>query len=117
MQIALQHQPHDGAIAIEDLRHAVLGNQRLQRWILVRVAVTAVDNDVAWKLCTHEFLLTKSDAYCIVIGPPSTPAQHDVCVRVASGMKYCRLALLGDAQEMMRVTHRLQRIDCDTQRT
>src|SRR5262245_57042948 len=37
VEIALQHQAHDRAIALENLVADVLGNERLQRWVLARV--------------------------------------------------------------------------------
>ena len=45
LQVAFEHQSDDRAIAVENLRDAVLRHQGLQARILVGVAVAAVDHD------------------------------------------------------------------------
>ena len=58
-----------------------------------------------------ELPLGERDAHRVVVDAPAAAAQHDVRVLVAPGAKHRRLALLGDAEEMVRMPHRLQRID------
>ena len=66
---------------------------------------------VAGRLGGGQLPLGERDAHRVVIGAPASAAQHDVRMRVAAGAEHRRLALLGDAQKMMRMAHRLQRVD------
>jgi len=109
--MALQHQPDDRAVAVRDLRHAVLRDQRLQVRVLVGISVTAIDHHRGRQFRRPQFSLRHGDADRIVIDAAAAAAQHQVCVRISARAKYRRLALLRDAKEVMRTAHGLQRVD------
>ena len=44
LQVALEHEPDDGAVAVGYLRDAVLRHQGLQARVLVGIAVAAIDH-------------------------------------------------------------------------
>ena len=89
----------------------VVEHQRLQGGVLVGVGVGAVDHDVGLDPGLLQLLLGQRYAHAVVVRLAVAPAQHDVGVGVAAGADDRHLALLVDAQEVVRVSDRLQRID------
>ena len=61
IDVALHHETDDGAIAFDDLIHAVLKDQRLERGVLQRISVARIDDDVDGKLRFLKRLLDDRD--------------------------------------------------------
>ena len=95
--IGLQHHTLQGARAIDDLVHHVLEHQRLQRVVLARIAVAAIDHDVRGQLGRFECAARLRHRHRVVIRDRFA-AQNQVPVGFARGLRHRHLALAIDAQ-------------------
>ena len=84
LEVALDHQADDRAVALADLVHAVGHHERLQLGSFERVGVRAVDDDVRRGASPWRAPARRARRYRVVVRPPAAAAQHEVPVAVAA---------------------------------
>ena len=105
-EVALEHQPHDGAVAGEQLPQDVAADGGLAGVVLLRVAVGAVDHDRPCDALARHTSQCLLDARGVVVGAVASAAQDQVQVGVARGAHHRRAAVDADPQEAVRVARR-----------
>ena len=88
LQMALEHETDNGAVAVHDLGDAILGDQRLQLGLLIRVAMAAVDHNRRRQARRGQFPFRHRNTDGIVIDAPAAAAQYDMRVLIAARTKY-----------------------------
>src|SRR6478609_8064128 len=116
VDVALNHDTHDGGLALGDLLGKNLGNLGLVLVILVRVAVAAVNHQTLAHALLSEGLLGLGDALRIVVGALGTATEDDEAVLVAGSTDNGNDAGLGDGQEVMRVPDSANGVNGNTKR-
>ena len=102
VEIAFQHQAHDGLAPVTKLSQHFPSNQGLARMVLAGIVMRAVDHDRSCYAFTGHRGFRFRDMFGIIISFTATPAQHDVAVRVAHGFDDRCLAVSVDPDKMVR---------------
>ena len=101
--MAFQHEPNNGAIAIDNLRTHIACHSGLQCRILLRIGVTAIDHNIGGEARGLKICLTLSDLLGAIVRAMTAPSQHNVTIPIAAGFKHRHLAFRVDAQKAMRI--------------
>ena len=115
VQIAFDHQAHDGLAAFMELLDHISGDEALALMIFAGVVMGTIDHDRAGDAfpCHSRFGL--GYMFGVVIGFSATSAEDDVPVRVARRLDDRRLSLGVDPEEVVRGAGRRHGIDRDLQ--
>src|SRR6185295_15859465 len=84
LEVRFHDEADDRAVALDDLVHAIVEHEGLERVVLVRVGVRAVDHDVGGELVPGERLLREPHAHGVVIRSPAAAAQHEMAEGIAA---------------------------------
>ena len=115
VDVALDHQPDDIPVAFKYLPRYFLRNAWLQVGVLAGIVMAAVDHDVLTYPGFTQRLLTTRNVGCIVVGFSVSASQHDMTVVVAGCPDSGYMTEFIDAEEDMRVTDGLERVNGDTE--
>src|SRR5437660_6643327 len=109
----LDHHADDPALALRDLRGDLLCDGGLAQVVLAAVAMAGIDQQPGRQMRFAKRSEGLADAPRIVVGSARSPAQDDVAVGIAARRDDAGQALLGDADEAVRMGGRAHRIDGD----
>ena len=113
VDVALDHDTHDGILALLDLLRQCGRHLGLVLVVLEGVAVAAVHHEPLPQPRLLEGSLGLGDALGVVVGAPGTAAQNDEAVLVADGTHNGNHAGLRDRQEVVGVLDSADRVDGD----
>lgn len=116
VDVALDHDAHDGSLAGGNLLAEDSGNLGLVLVVLLRVAVAAVDHQTGWQALGGQLGFSVRNAGRVVVGALLAAAQDHEAVWVADSAHDGHHTGLGDGQEVMGVLDRADRIDGNIQR-
>lgn len=103
VDVALNHETHDGRLALGNLLRDHGGNLGLVLVVLVGVAVRAVNHKALGDTLLVDGSLGLSDARGVKVGALGAAAQDDEAVLVAGGADNSDNARLGDGKEVVGV--------------
>ena len=112
-QVALDHQADHTHVAGVALRKHVAERDRLERVVLVRVGVAAIDEHLARQPGALEAIVDGVHVVSGVVRPVGAAAQHHVAVRVPVRQHRARAAVAVDAQKRVRLTRGQHGVDGD----
>lgn len=103
VDVALNHDTHDGRLTPSNLASQVSGNLGLVLVVLERVSVAAVDHQTVSDALLLESRLGLGDASGVVVGTLGAASQNDEAVVVALSAHNSDDTGLGDGEEVVRV--------------
>ena len=101
--VGLDHDTHQGGLALAQLVGDLLSDERLVEVVLVGVAVRAVHHQHLALLLSAQGLASAADALAVVVGALAAAAQDHEAVLVAGRLGDGCQALFGHTQEAVRV--------------
>lgn len=115
MDVALNHDTHDGRLAGGNLLRQSGGHLGLVLVVLLGVPVAAVDHQTGLHALGVELGLGLGDALGVVVGALLAAAQDDEAVGVADGADNGDDTGLGDGEEVVGVLDRADGVDGDVE--
>ncbi|MCY1530923.1 hypothetical protein D9M68_661310 [compost metagenome] len=109
-QIALDHDPEDGAAAAANLLRHVPRHIQLPLMLLAAVGMAEIHHQRVAQPCRLQLPAGRRHGIRIVVGDLAA-AQDDVAIRIALGVHRRDLAVLVHAQEVVRTRCGLDRVD------
>ena len=111
MEIALEHGTDDFAASVFALLENAFPDERLAGGIFARVGMAAIDHDDGVKSGFSERLAGGGNAGGVVVAARSATAKDEMAFGVSRGLDDARGTVLIDAEETVRSTGGLHRID------
>ncbi|QBZ63822.1 hypothetical protein PoMZ_05512 [Pyricularia oryzae] len=115
IDVALDHDAHDGILARLDLFGQLVGDLGLVTVVLERVAMAAVDHEARPEPGLDQSLLGLADALGVIVGALFPAAQDHEAVLVADCAYDGHHARLGHRQEVVGVLNGADSVDGDAQ--
>lgn len=117
VDVALNHDTHDGSLALGDLLSDHGGNLWLVLVVLVGVAVRAVNHETLGDALLVDGSLGLGDALGVKVGTLGATTQDDEAVVIAGGADNSDNTRLGDGQEVVSVLDGTNGINGNAERT
>lgn len=115
IEVAFDHQPHDGLPTFTELSQDFAGDEALARGVFLGIVMRAIDHNRSGDTFSGNRGLSLSDLFLLIVRPSAPAAQDDVTVWIAHGSDDRGLAIGVDADEMMWGAGRNHRIDGNLQ--
>lgn len=101
IQIAFEHETHDGLAAFTELPQNLMGDQALARVIFLRIVVRTIDHDRTGDVFSGDGRFSPRDMFLLIVRPPSSTAENDMAVGIAHSSDDRSLAVGVDADKMV----------------
>lgn len=115
VDVALDHDAHDGLFTRCDLLGQDVRNLGLVLVVLLRVSVAAVDHEARIGVLLQQLLLGLLNALGVVVGALGAAAENDEAVIIADSADNGDDARLGDGQEVVGVLDRANGVNGDAE--
>ena len=115
MQVAFEHEPHDGVAAFTELPQDLLGDESLAGMIFLGIVMRTIDHNGTGNALSGDGSLSFGDIVCFVVRSSASPTEHEMAIRIAHGLDDGSLAVGIDADEMVWGTSGRHGIDGDLQ--
>ena len=111
VDVTLNHEAHDGGLAVCNLLGDDAGDLGLIGMFLFRVAVAAIDHQPVVGVCGFEFSLCGRDISGVVVGARLATSEDDKGVFVTGSADNGNDAWFGNGEEVVRMFDSADRVD------
>lgn len=101
MQVAFEHEAHDGLATFTKLPQHFMGDETLAGVIFLGIVMRTVDHDRAGDAFSGDRSLSFGNILCFVVRSSASAAKHDMAVGIAHGFDDGSLAVGIDANEVV----------------
>src|SRR5690349_14529268 len=101
IEVAFEHETHDGLAAFTELPQNFMSDQPLARVVFLGVVVRTIDHDRTGNALSGDCGFCFSHLFCFVVRPSSSTTENDMAVGVAHGSDDRSLAVCVDADKMV----------------
>src|SRR6185437_546480 len=101
IEVAFEHEPHDGLTAFTELPQNLMSDQALARVIFLGIIVRTIDHDRTGDAFSGDRGFSPSDMFLLVVRPSPSTTENDMTVGVAHGSNDRSLAVGVDADKMV----------------
>jgi hypothetical protein len=102
VQVAFEHETHDGLTAFAELFKHFVGHESLSGVILLGIVMRTIDHDRAGDPFSGDRGFSLGDIVGFVVGASPSAAEHDMAIGIAHGLDDGGLAVGVDADEVVR---------------